>query len=490
MAVYSFDEIIDEARSKLSSFIPPDRIHREASDEIINVIKRGGGINVTIGPPGSGKTTTIGLTLSKMYKELDEKEAIIYTTTHNSLVLEAAEKTMEQLMKNKVGVEEIEESIALFGSQFSYRKPSKKAKFFFTTFYQPAPLKELLKEKERVHLIVDEASTAKLSQVFLPISQALNAKFAEMKEINTSFLSSLSIIGDPMQAILISEHNWVKPLILKIIKGVIQDPSDRKMVEEEPDLILDLAEEYLPKSGLSYYFLRKTFRLPRPSQLLISLPFYRNKLEAQRSIKDIKIEKDDVSLEGFVKNTKLLKKVVDGVDNAIDSKIPVVYLKDENPTPYINDIVKKFDEKRATIAVELAAYLSKALYEKKIMIVNPYREMVSQMDYQLKSKFNADKRKVELRTVHSALGTDADIVIAVLGKEYMNVGGGGKTIYYNIPQALNVQLSRHKGLVFIIGNVEDVAKTANKLKEYSYVGRIEDAIDELSQMGSIISAEV
>ena len=489
MVVYSFDDIIKKAKENLRSLIPPDRIHREASDNIIDVIKRGD-INVTIGPPGSGKTTTIALTLSKMYEELDEKEVIVYTTTHNSLVLEATVKTMAHLMKNKVGEDEIKESVVLFGSQFPYRRPSENAKLMFTTFYQPAPLKEVLKEKDRVHLIVDEASTARLFQVFLPISQALNSKFVETKEINTSFLSSLSIIGDPMQAILISEHKRVKPLILKIIKGAIQDPSDRRRVEEEPDLILDIAEEYLPKSGLSYYFLRKTFRLPKPSQLLISLPFYRSKLDAHRSIKEVKIERDDVSLEGFVKNTRLLKKVIDAVDNAVDSKIPVVYLKDKNPMPYSDDSFRKFDEKRATIGVELAAYLSKAFYSKRIMVVNPYREMVSQMDYQLKSKFKVDQTRVELRTVHSALGTDADIVIAVLGKEYMNVWGGGKTIYYNIPQALNVQLSRHKGLVFIIGNIEDVAKTANKLKEYSYVGRIEDAVDELVKNDSLISVEV
>lgn len=484
MQLYSLEDIIKDAKKNYNISVNPHKIHLKAANKIIDTINNGN-INITIGPPGSGKTTTIALTLSNIYDELDEAEVVIYATTHNKLVLEASKKTIGRLI-DKVGSDEIKKTVLVSGSHFVPMEPSENTKLIFTTFHQPTIVEKVLSMKDRVHVITDEASTAKNSQTFLPTSYALNDIFLG-GNIDLRLISSLSLIGDPMQALLISRYR-VKPMIFEIINGMIKSPQDKKRIEEEPDAIFEIIEQYLPKSDFSYSFLEKTFRLPSPTETLISIPFYRSKLTAFRSIKDVKINTIGGSLKWLINKTKLLGNIRDVLDYALDSKIPVVYLKDLNLTPYRDDNLRTYDDKRATYAAEITAYLSKATTGENIMIIVPYREMVAQILPKL-NKIGVDKRRVEVSTAHSALGTDADIVIAVLGKEY-KVIGIGDTIYYNIPQALNVQLSRHKKMLIVIGNLDVVAKTASKLKGYKFLAKVQYAIERLKEVGSIVIKEV
>jgi len=62
------------------------------------------------------------------------------------------------------------------------------------------------------------------------------------------------------------------------------------------------------------------------------------------------------------------------------------------------------------------------------------------------------------------LGGEDDIIISLLGKEWSARANydEGETIYFREPENLNVQLSRHRLMLIVIGNLQKLRNSAAK----------------------------
>jgi hypothetical protein len=90
------------------------------------------------------------------------------------------------------------------------------------------------------------------------------------------------------------------------------------------------------------------------------------------------------------------------------------------------------------------------------------------------------KRRIRVSTIHSALGSEADIIVAVLGKEYKGKEEDKMTIYFQTPELINVQFSRHRRMLVIIGNIEKLANAFEKTRT-PYVSLLTKALNELKE---------
>jgi len=365
-------------------------------------------------------------------------------------------------------------------------------KIIFTTGYQPVALKKLAQVKGRIHLLVDEASTTALHEAFIPLSMSIQSKLAKEWEKSVEFLGSFNVIGDPMQALVDSSlgYSWKMEQLIVSRLVMSQIPENERIIAiDDPPRMFELAKNYTKSStNIKFFFLDRTFRMPKPTEILVSIPFYNRMLTAAKDYKEVMRGIEcETSTEKLINNTKFLRNIRNVLEEAVTSHYPIIYIKDTESGAYIRQRSKgldDYDERRAILGTEIAAYLSYRTNLTKITLLTPYNEMVAQMRFYMKN-FERDmqnKRKnLAIRTVHSSLGLDSDAVIAILGKE--RKGSGYKTIYYQSPELVNVQFSRHMKMLIIIGNLDTLAKNIGN--DYPYAGRIKEAIEELKERDAI-----
>ena len=96
---------------------------------------------------------------------------------------------------------------------------------------------------------------------------------------------------------------------------------------------------------------------------------------------------------------------------------------------------------------------------------------------------------MRVSTARSALGSEADIVVAVLGKEYRG-REQAETIYFQAPDLVNVQFSRHKRLLAVTGNIERSAGAFKDRPYASHASLAADALNELKGVGLVDAVEL
>jgi len=488
------DDAVNFANRLRGIFI--DESQREGVNHIEKTVHHGG-ISVGVGPPGTGKTHVFSLVMSEVYQDLDEDEAIIYVAPTNALVGEAAVRTIAYLMKRGFTEKDLENTIRIYGSHYEPLQLKDSVKIVFTTGYQPGALKRLAEIKRRIHLFVDEASTTALHEAFMPLSMSIESMLMKRDAKSLEFIGSFSVIGDPMQALVDPSYGWRWKIEQLIVSRLImaQIPTDeREEVIRDPPKMFELAKRHAKSSSdVRYFFLDKTFRMPRPTELLVSIPFYNRMLVAARDYKEamkgIDIETRDSALIG---NSKFLGHMGKIVEEVISSQVPVVYIRD--PGAYYGPRTKgldDYDERRAILGAEMAAYMAYCTNLARISVIVPYNEMVNQIRFYIAKRFGGylrDKMKrINIRTVHSSLGLDSEAVIAIMGKEYKGVEGF-ETIYYQSPELINVQFSRHMKILIVIGNIERLAE--NMQSKYQHVSRLKDSLDELKRAGVVKIAKM
>jgi hypothetical protein len=493
MLAITLYDLLKEAE-KLKDAIKNIQLDDSQAQGFNNVVKvvRHGGMSLGVGPPGTGKTVIFSLTHNKIFDELDKDEVILYIAPTNRLVAECAIRTLALLLNKEIDEKDINKFIRVYGSRFIALPLNEDVKYVFTTPYQPGALMRLLKSKKRIHIMVDEASTTPLHQPFISIAMAMSSA---IRERAIEWFNSFSVIGDPMQAIIREYSGKEKFELLIVSRVLIQSiPRDERVaIKEDPAKIFELANKYAPSIGIEYFFLNNTYRIPKPTELLVSIPFYNFMLEGvedfRKRLKGIKRDEPSLRSKVLERSKRLRKEVAEVFDNALDSQIPIIYLKDKGfayvpRTGRRPPELEELDIFRAELAYEIATYIATStLSQISIEVLTPYLEMKTQIKMGLR-RLAGDilgdevNRRLKVSTIHSALGSEADVVIVAMGKEYM---GEEETIYFQTPELLNIQYSRHRRMLIIIGNVEKMIREFEKSGTSKHIAKLRDALHRLSQ---------
>lgn len=486
------------------------------------------GLGAVQGPPGTGKTSVFDLGTREILDEVlsyKGKILYLYIAPTNHLVVEAFTRFVANLFYKGYDVNVILDLIRVYGSKI---EPCKKefrdvsinnkilpcneikklmksidprnVRFVFATEYQRITPK-LVEKPDEIRFIVDEASKTPFFRVFLPIARSI------IRNPEETYPKSMIVLGDPQQAISIAAEfkTFRIPLLMNYIKSVLERHN---------------LEEY-------YKFLDTTFRLPGPTETPISRGFYEGKLKAKEHFK-VRYNKllagglEDVLDKSKTKMGKILdlskstvKRVTETIDEALINGIPLIVFKTRKFPPG-----DTYDRSRAYLGYLTGLYLSIIsiiLHGGNpafgISLTAPYSDLAYSTGYYLKKKLietGISTDHLRYATVQSIIGGEDDVIVTMLGKEwlagddfsyYSFATTRPETMYFSEHQVLNVQLSRHRLLMIIIGNIDRLKHSAHYAKnkgkhisQYRIAGEsIEktiEGIELLKDGGSVIIREL
>jgi hypothetical protein len=325
------------------------------------------------------------------------------------------------------------------------------ALFIFTTDYQRASSR-MRKSGYKFIPFIDEASKMPFYLPFNPIS---DAELRALAQGSAGIMHGLVIVGDDRQAVAVGpEYQGYGRFLLALPK-----------VEE---ILRSL-------NSRQFMTLDTTFRLPEPTQQPISDGFYSDigiqlkaaedaKKRLEDRLKNINWKERLDKCKGLV-NDYLWGRVVNSVEDALSSLIPIIMVNTKNaigPGEY-SELMR----------VKLAAYYAVSLRcllgnDVGISVIGPYRDLVEDVRYYLR-KIGGVNINVRFLTVQSMLGGEDDIVIALLGKEWSanSRDDEGLTIYFREPENLNVQFSRHRLMLIVIGDIQRLRNSAAAIAQRS-----------------------
>ncbi|MEM4439128.1 MAG: hypothetical protein QW680_10940 [Pyrobaculum sp.] len=442
---------------------------REAYHKVVKEVYVGnlenpyGGVR---GPPGTGKTALAETAMSdnKIIGRLTD-QVFLYEAHTNELITSTFHRLLSLSVETCQDVKEFLRSVRLYGSMVprpyiasdyqllksacsniteeDLRKVTEgnidqDVKFIFSTEFQRASAK--MRVRRKFLLFVDEAST---SPFYLPYTPLSDAALKTVVEEGKGLIEGLVVVGDERQAIGVGPEyqGWGEHLLVL--------PKIRQMLE---------------KLGLTnqFYHLKETLRLPAPTEDPLDQGFYSD-IGGLRAVEDFQSRYRKLGLyvwlERWGKCTKqvyLIDILKRGVENVLSARLPllIVNLKQSYKGG------EKLEPKRIDIAIKLAA-LFKCLYPHlEITVTGPYRDLVGVAKLNYVRRYQ-NMGQVHFLSVQSMLGKESDIVISILGKEY--AGEEEKpTIYFMEPNNLNVQLSRHRAMLIVIGDVVRLRNVAAK----------------------------
>jgi hypothetical protein len=459
------------------------------------------------GPPGTGKTSVIVSSIEELIGKLDRsKEVLVYVAPTNKLVHDVLVDTLPILYNmGYATLGDIVKAIRVFGSDFNYkdvhkvRSPiDKDVKIIFTTDYQKfyVNLKEAKERGFSFTFLVDEASKAPLYRFLTPIAMEL---IRADKYQNKLLIDSLSVVGDPMQAIskkpLYRLHREYL-LMTSILKRLVSDlnPDFESLLERSPSSFYQNILDHASKLK-NFVMLDTTYRLPDPSHKIISKGFYNDLLRAFYVINTrLTYNSELVNKFGdFVNSDTIAQKIMDAVKNDIG----VIYIRHKD-SAYRDTQGQNIDSVRAYVAVR-AAIAASVITGNNTTIIPIYRDMVNYISFIMHVDDNLKlyigkllkehNIRISVATAHSFLGAEDENVVLILGKEYLPHGSYiyyGSTMYFNEPEIFNVQFSRHKVLLIIIGNVERLVKNSNKVIKRYHSTKSRGLFDEILYGNSIM----
>ena len=466
------------------------------------------GVGLVQGPPGTGKTSVIVTSLERLLNELDKNEVLVYVAPTNELVKDVTLKVVP-ILREVLGYkneEDIYKAIRIFGSDFDYRGASmardpinKDVKVILTTDYQKFYIsyKEAESEGFSFSFLVDEASKSPIYRFLTPIAMELIR--AEKTKKNIS-IDSLSVVGDPMQAIAkkdIYKTHREYLLMVNILRNMLADvdPSLAGQLSDSSINLYDIIQEN--NSILSqienFVMLDITYRLPSPSHMIISRGFYNGRLSANEGIEK-RLEYRDDLVRGIGRDFISSNKVAKVINDAVIDEKGIVYI-DVKRSAYRDYQGENIDRRRAYRAIE-AAIAASIVTGKSTMIIPVYRDMVNFIKFitmaedryskyvnKLKKELNI---VIDVKTAHSLLGAEDENVVLVLGKEYLpsNSDVYSSTMYFVEPEIFNVQFSRHKALLVVVGNIERLYRHSKRVYRYYSSSTTRNPLGSILQFNS------
>jgi hypothetical protein len=466
------------------------------------------------GPPGTGKTKVMeGLVYNEdvMDELLNDEYKFVYVAPTNELTASGFARALRPIIKMlSEPIDKILSKIRIYGSARpspyfendlnELKKVARVSKdvlekmvsggiddatFIFTTSYQSISSKMKGSDYKFV-LFVDEASKMPFHLPFNPTS---DAQLRALARGNPGVLQGLVIVGDERQAVAVGpEYQGYGKSLLALPK--IEEILDTLNLKQKLFMTLDT-----------------TFRLPEPTQQPIGDGFYYDTGIQLRAIEDAQMRlgnrlRDIDWREGLNRCRNLVSdkgnlwsKVIDSVESALSSFIPVIMVNTEN---FI-----KPGENSEPMRVKLAAYYALSLKcslgnNVGISVIAPYIDLVEDTRYYLR-KIGGANVNIRFLTVQSMLGGEDDIIISLLGKEWTKDNANydeGETIYFIEPENLNVQLSRHRLMLIVIGNLQKLRNSAAKAAQReglhnqpTEASRIRRTMDSLLRLADISANE-
>jgi len=425
------------------------------------------------GPPGVGKTTVAEavMTDSKIEEALREGNTVfLYEAPTNELVTSVFERLLSLKVDDCDTAKEFLRSVRLYGSllpppfisenndellktcqkeinpdmlrEVVGGRITEDVKIAISTEFQRVSAR--LRTKKLFSLFVDEAST---SPLYLPYTPLSDLALKDLMEESRGVLRHLFVVGDEMQAIGLEEEYRHDENLLIL-------PKVRELLEKD-----ELLESLFKHIGT-------TLRLPEPTEKPLHKGFY-EELGGLRAYYKFYDRVNTLQLNQWQErwekcnNIDIPFNVLNTVELALSSSQPLIiintkesYQPSERVEPY-----------RVKIAIGLAA-LFRCLYPQlEIAVVGPYQDLVLVAKLNYGSKYGRFGY-VHFATINTMLGKEADIVIAMLGKERYG-GGDMQTIYFQDPNLLNVQLSRHRAMLIIVGDAIRLRNVAAKIARES-----------------------
>jgi len=442
-------------------------------------------ISLVQGPPGTGKTTAILGSISYVLDSLRDDEVILYIAPTHELGVEFLRK----FSTFAVGIggwgynlKDLLKMVRIYGSRYDYtgvndlvKTPDKNTRIIITTEYQRPPIRE----KAYIHIIVDEASRSLVHRALTPAVRALIDHVYWKRSIS----GSLSIIGDPMQAISVDVSVRVFLLMNTAIHSLRKN-KDPGYNATRPPIDPESVKELLRWAELNleeFARLRSTHRLPDPIHSPVSHGFYDDDLNPIASISD---RLRSMEMKNIHTGDSSIDKVIEEIHGILSTDVGFIVISHKRYA-YENG---EYDATRAKLGLAYGVAMANVT-GRKVSVVVPYREMLSQMRLSYLHRFKSlvKRGEVEITTIHRILGGEADAIVAILGKEY--AGKDEKTIYFNEPETLNVQLSRSRGPMIIIGNIERLKNNAKKMDQQERTAKYRpiwltcEKIEELVEKG-------
>jgi len=405
------------------------------------------------GPPGSGKTHIVVRVAEEYLAEefFTGKDVVIYIAPTNRLTWEACARVLSRILRKLAPdderercrvVRELPDLVRVLGykirsvgtalrgkcgdgvklSKMVDLKVGEFVRLMFTTEFQ----RPYIKSTRDIKLIVDESSKFPYFQAFIPLIRRISSK--EFRDYPVSMI----VLGDPQQAIM--------------SEGYGRDI-----------LLINVAKKYLGERN--YIMLDLTFRLPEPSERPISVGFYEGRLRSvvnrHDRLKGLSLNSDELLrvLSRYVNVGSDLQMVVEALEEAINNRIPLVVF--ETPQFEPRDTL---DRRRAKLgfytSLALSVWLRRCGAHHSLVVTSIYTDLLLAVGFELRRR----GLSVDRMTVQALIGDERDFVATMLGKEYRDVADEYAAMYAREPELLNVQFSRHRALMAVIGCVNCLSR--------------------------------
>ena len=262
--------------------------------------------------------------------------------------------------------------------------------------------------------------------------------------------------------------------------------------------------------------------MPGPTEEPISRGFYDGRLKAYERFEKrfrkispllggetLNIAKNRLAEAGVDLADSRVKRVINAIDEALSAGDPILIFK----TRWFPR-GETFHTERARIGYISSMYLNIILNTVEEGVWNtavtaPYSDITNSIGYWARKSLRRLGKQYEytLRysTVHGIIGGEAEAIVTVLGKEwtaseelrtyYIDYDNYYSTMYFREPQVLNVQMSRHKLLLVVIGDVDRLETQARTLYHsvrrhgYSWIHKTMRALNDLTQRGKALKVE-